>query len=254
MLAEKKNPTKENVEKINYKLALKDLNIKLHHNFKSGDLHVSLTYSGEEPSKEEVKKRLDNFKRKLRTLYKKEAVHLKWIEVTEYENKRIHHHFILSYIEPSKIAEIWEHGYIHTSHLDKTGDWRALADYLIKETSKSFRKEQAFSKRRYKTSRSVVAPDIRVEEVSMTQLFEPKPTKGYYIDKDSVWQGINPDTDKPYMEFVQINLDSNPYKKYKRGKKKKYKKERIKLTSQQIMLDIQGVQCDGDRIKKTNTV
>lgn len=226
--AERKNPTTDSVAKINYKMAVKDLNIKLHHNFKPGDLHVSLTYAGDEPSKEEARKNLDNFKRRLRTLYKKQGVYLKWIEVTEYENRRIHHHFILSYVDPAKIAEIWEHGYIHTSHLDKTGDWRALADYLIKETSKTFRKADTFSKRRYKTSRSVASPDVRVEEVSIRQIFEAKATKGYYIDQESIWQGINPDTDRPYLEFVQVSLDSNPYKKYKRGRKRKYKKERIR--------------------------
>ena len=138
-------------------------------------------------------------------------------------------------MDPAKIAEIWEHGYIHTSHLDKTGDWRALADYLIKETSKTFRKADTFSKRRYKTSRSVVSPDIRVEEVSIRQIFEAKATKGYYIDQESIWQGINPDTDRPYLEFVQVSLDSNPYKKYKRGRKRKYKKDRIRTRVEKQM-------------------
>ena len=80
-----------------------------------------------------------------------------------------------------------------------------------------------------------MSPDVRVEEVSIRQLFEAKATKGYYIDHESIWQGINPDTDRPYLEFVQVSLDSNPYKKYRRGRKRKYKKERIRTRVEKQM-------------------
>ena len=88
----KTNPTPEDVKKINQVNAEKDLSIKLHHNFNPGDIHAVLTYSGQEPSKEQALKELNKFKRKLPKLYKDKGINLKWIEVTEHKNKRIHHH------------------------------------------------------------------------------------------------------------------------------------------------------------------
>ncbi|MGE9896622.1 rolling circle replication-associated protein [Anaerovoracaceae bacterium SGI.195] len=234
---EKKNPTLEQVQKMNQYYSEKELSIRLHHNFKPGDLHLTLTYSGEEPSKEKAKKEMKNFLERLKRLYKKHNQELKWILATEYENKRIHHHMVISYIDPKLLSKAWGNGIVRPSILDETGDWRKLAKYLIKETSKTFRKETAFSKRRWSCSRNVVTPNARVEEVSAEQLFNPKATKGYYVDQDSIWKGINPDTERPFMEYVQIAIDS-PCKKYCRGKKRKFKKDKVKYTEKQISLAI----------------
>ena len=223
--APKSKPSSKDVIAINDKNAERDLSIKLHANFGSGDIHAVLTYSGDEPSMEQAKKNLDKFKRDLSKLYKKHCIDNKWIEVTEYKNKRIHHHFILKKVAMEEIVKIWPHGFVRPTWLDNTGDYRKLVSYLIKETSKTFREPDAFAKRRYHCSRAVKAPDAREEEVSIQQLFEPKANKGYQIDQDSVWKGINPATDRPYIEFIQIALDEP--KPYKRGKKRKYQKEKF---------------------------
>lgn len=237
----KKNPTSEEVMAHNQRYAERDLSIKLHANFGPGDLHLVLTYSGEEPSKDQAKKNLEKFKRQLAKLYKDQDVPLKWIEVTEYENKRIHHHFVVSQIaDVFKIADIWPHGYVRPTRLDDTGDYRKLAAYLIKETSKTFRNPDAFAKRRYHCSRTVKVPDARVEEVSIEQVFEPKATKGYQIDQDTVYRGINLATDRPYIEYIQLAIDEEP-KLYKRGKKIKYQKERFiafELEEEQMLFDV----------------
>ena len=223
----KKNPTSEEVMAHNQRYAERDLSIKLHANFGPGDLHLVLTYSGEEPSKEQAKKNLEKFKRQLSKLYKENGLNLKWIEVTEYENKRIHHHFVVNRIpDVFKISEIWPHGYVRPTKLDDSGDYRKLAAYLIKETSKTFRSPDAFAKRRYHCSRTITVPDARIEEVSIEQVFEPRATKGYEIDQDTVYKGVNLITDRPYIEYIQLALDEEP-KKYKRGKKIKYKKEKF---------------------------
>lgn len=224
---EKNNPTADQVQKMNQRYSEKELNIKLHHNFKAGDIHLTLTYAGEEPSQEKARNEMKKFIDRLKRLYKKHDTEFKWILATEYENKRIHHHMVVSYIDPKLLNKAWKNGIVRPSFLEESGDWRKLASYLIKETSKTFRKENAFSKRRWTCSRNVVSPNAHTEEVSAEQLFEPKATKGYYIDKESIWQGINPDTERPFMEYIQIALDS-PCKKYCRGKRRKYKKDRIK--------------------------
>lgn len=235
--AKKSNPTPMSVEKMNQHYAEKKFNILLHHNFKAGDLYVTLTYRNN-PGKDFANKKITSFIKKLKRRYKKAAAELKWVHVTEYENcNNLHHHFVLSYIDPAIIYDCWKEGFIKIALLDESGDWRKLGNYLIKETSRTFRNPDAFSKQRYSKSRNVVMPEVRVEEVSTEQLFVAKATKGYYIDQDSIIKGINPDTEKPYMEFIQVALDT-PCKKYCRGKRKKYKREHIKsiITERQLSL------------------
>lgn len=238
----KKNPTAEEVMQHNQRYAERDLSIKLHHNFGPKDLHIVLTYSGKEPTKEEAKKYIEKFKRQLANLYKKQGLELKWIEATEYKNKRIHHHFVVSYIgDVFKIADIWPHGYVRPTRLDDSGDYRKLAAYLIKETSKTFRDADAFSKRRYNCSRTVKAPDAREEVVSIQQVFEAKATKGYQVDQDTIYKGVNLATDRPYIEYIQVALEAEP-RAYKRGRKIKYKKEKyiaFEEEEQQMLFDIE---------------
>lgn len=223
----KQNITIEEVEKINEKYSERDLQIKLHHNFKYGDIHIVFTYSGEEPSKEQAKEDLKKLKRELRKLYRKHGILLKWIAVTEYENKRIHHHFVLTGgIDVLEISKIWPHGFIRPAFLDNTGDYRKLGNYLIKETSKTFRNDDAVGKRRYSCSRSITMPPVIREEVKVSKLLaEPKPIKGYYIDQDSIYKGVNPITERQYIEYIMVALELEPPRKKFRGKKRKYKKD-----------------------------
>ena len=223
--ARKRKPTSSEVMAINQKNAERDLSIKLHANFGPGDLHLVLTYSGDEPTKEDARKKLSKFKRDAAKVFQKHGLTVKWIEATEYQNKRIHHHIVMNRIPVEEIVKIWPHGFVRPTWLDETGDYRALVSYLIKETSKTFRNPDAFSKRRFNCSRSIVVPDAKVEEVSAAQLFEPRAAKGFYVDQDTVYKGINLATDRPYIEYIQISLEEEP-RKYRRGKKQKYIKEK----------------------------
>lgn len=221
---EKRNrPTIEAVEKINQKNAVKDLAIKLNYNFNHGDLHIVLTYSGNPPTPKEAEEHLTKMKRKMRTECKKAGVALKWIGATEYENTRIHHHLVCNYTDVKKIAELWSHGKVFIRTLEKNGDYRKLAEYLIKETSKTFRKRDSGRKRRFTCSRTIITPDAKQEEISAANLIkDPKPTKGYYIDPDSIYKGMNPFTGRPYLEYVQISLTEKPrLNSWRKGKKRK---------------------------------
>jgi len=225
----KQKPTAEAVAKINRRNSERELTLKLHHNFSEGDLHVVLTYSGAEPTKEESKKEMRNFLKRLRRYFSKhkELGPLKWILVTEYENKRIHHHMILSKMDTADLDKLWTAGHARPTHLDGSGDYRKLSAYLIKETDKTFRDDDAFSKQRYSCSRTVVTPPMKVEEVSAALLVkDPKSLKGYVIIEDSMYKGINPVTNLPYMEYMMIATDTEPrLKRWSRGKKKKYREK-----------------------------
>lgn len=238
---QREKATPEDIEKINQKNAERILAILINYNFKCGDLHIVLTYSGEEPSKEQAKKNLEKFKRDLAKLYREKELSLKWVTATEYENKRIHHHIVCSGgVDIIDIAKIWPHGFIRPTYLDKTGDYRKLASYLIKETSKTFRKTDAVSRRRYNCSRSIERPEPKKEAVSSSQLVEPKPVQGYYIDQDSIYCGKNPICGRPYIEYVMVSLTEEPrIKKWNRGKKTKLRSESYKINhNKQIELEV----------------
>ena len=208
----KENPTAEAVQKYNLKKAIRDLAILLNANFSGGDLHITLTYRGDEPNGEEAKRQLNNFWKRLRRAYRGIGKELKWVAATEYKNKRIHHHIVINKgIAIEEIAKIWGNGILRTSVMDESGDYRKLAEYMIKETEKTFRETDAAQRQRYSCSRNLVRPITKKEEVSAaTMLRKPKPVKGYYIDQDSIYEGTNPVTGMPYREYVMIALDAEP--------------------------------------------
>lgn len=225
--AKKNKPTVEQVEKNNQRYAERDLFLKINHNFVENDMFATFTYAGEEPTKEEAYENLKKFKRGLLNAYRKKGIVLKWIEVTEYENKRIHHHMIINQgLSAEELNALWKKGQVRISPMYEEGNYKNLAEYLIKESSKTIRTENPFSTKRFRCSRTIENPPMFVEEVKTSKLFEdPKPIKGYYIEPDSVYKGMNPETERPYIEFFMLPLDDQEQAKRIRGKKKKYKKD-----------------------------
>lgn len=224
--APKEKPTPEAVKKMNEKYAVVNLSILLNYNFNPCDYHLTLTYAGIPPTPEEAKRFLDAWCRKMNLLYRKKGIIFKRISVTEYFHHRIHHHIVCTGgASMEEIGKLWPHGKIRVSALDETGDYRKLAEYLIKETRKHYRDPEAVSKRRYNCSRTIERPVTKKEEVSYKVFAEdPKPMKGYYIDQDSIYKGEDVLTGLPYVEFVQVSLTEDPrIKKYKRGRKTKIK-------------------------------
>lgn len=221
----RENPTPEHVKENNERLAVRHLSILLCHNYEDGDYHIILTYK-KEPEPEEAERLLRNFLDRLRRLYKKHGLECKWTAVTEYKNKRLHHHMILNRLDRELIAKTWKHGIVFFRELYGNGDYRKLAEYLIKETSKTFR-EDGISKCRYRHAKCVRYPDEKTDlSAKDGDLFrEPKATSGYYLDRDSIQKGRNPYTGAPYLHYVEIALDDPPkYKIWPRGRRRKYQK------------------------------
>ena len=233
------NPTPEAVAKNNFRYAIKELTAKLNNNFKYGDFHLVLTYKNE-PNQEDAKRHLNNFLRNIREFCKKEGIDFKRIAVTEFENKRIHHHIVCTGIDRKIISKHWTHGWINFKMLDETGNYNKLAAYLVKETEKTFRKEDCVFKRRYSASRNLIAPETRVEEVSDRILGKDlKETTGYYIDQDSIRKYDHAILGVECVEYIEVKLDQNR-KTRKRGKKSKLR-EIFKIeTEKQIQMEFNG--------------
>ena len=104
--------------------------------------------------------------------------------------------------------------------LDDTGNYKKLAEYLIKETEKTFRLEDSVAKQRYSPSRNLYRPIAKREFVSEKELFDdPKPLKGYYIPKDEIRRYEHPVTELPHLQYIMI-ADDKPkrYKTWPKGK------------------------------------
>ena len=245
----KQAATPEMIERVNQKNAERILAIILNYNFRPGDLHLVLTYAGTEPTKEQARKDLEKFKRDLPKAHRKTGSLLKWVSVTEYTHKRIHHHVVCTGgLTIWELSMLWGKGIVRETPLDDTGDYRRLAAYLIKETSKSFRDSDAVSQRRYNCSRSIQKPEVRKDDKASCAdiLLDPKPIKGYYIDQDSIFRGKNPITGCSYLEYVMISLDPiRPrVKKWNRGKKTKLRGKAYK-TERMVQIDFDSVLNEG---------
>lgn len=218
-------PTPEAVKKINMKNAIWKLCVLLNSNFRGGDLHLTLTYANE-PTPEEAKKKLDKFIKKLRQHHKKNNSQLKWIAATEYQNKRIHHHVVINKTDIDIINDLWQEGWVTPKVMDRTGNYIKLAEYLIKETDKTFREKDAPQKQRYGRSRNLHLPEADYEEISERVIKNgPKEDDGYYIDKDTIHSYEHAILGVECMQYIQISLDEEVKKRRRRGKRVKHEGE-----------------------------
>lgn len=215
----KANPTSEAVRKINFRNAVKILTAKLNHNFKHGDYHLVLTYA-DIVTMQEAKHSLEKFLRNLHDYCKRNNIEFKWVAVTEYKHTRIHHHVIMTGIDLDQISKRWKYGYIKPVLLDESGNYYRLAEYLLKETEKTFRAEESPQKRRYSSSRNVVMPEVKREKIAGREVYQDiKAPKGYDVDRDTVRRYEHAILRVECMEYIMINTNEKlKLKRWKKGK------------------------------------
>lgn len=201
-----RNKTPEAVKKYNAELAERELRLILNTNFTHQDYYITLTYRRElRPDPETARKQIDKFIEGLRKLYKRAGVELKWVAVTEYKNKAIHHHIVINRYQIGKVVDLWQYGHPQIKLLDNTGDYGKLAAYFVKETCKTFGEPDSPSKKRYRHSRNLKKPKHEVKIVKAdTWRDDPKPYKGYQIIRDSVYADVNPITGYPYQVYRMV--------------------------------------------------
>lgn len=211
--AGKAKPSPEEMAKINELNAERTLRLKLNANFGEDDLFATLTYHpSKRPDPAGAKKNIKKLIDRLRAEFKKLGTELKYINVTEYQNKAIHHHLIINHIEGADVAKIirklWGFGRPAFKFLDGTGQYKDLAAYLIKETAKSYKEHDGGHMQRYSCSRNLIMPEAKTRIVKKANrwLPDPKPIKGYYIDQDTIYNGVDPFTGKMYQRYTMILL------------------------------------------------
>lgn len=195
--------TKESQLKVNARKAERILRLLLAENFKDGDFHINFGYIRKrgqpERTKEQMRKDINVFLRELRKIYKANGKELKYIHVMELgERGARHHHLVINHIDTRLIQSAWKKAYpenskVHISPLDTNGDYSRLAAYLIKYTNKTAGTDAALQGKRWNCSKNLSRPEPEYRIIKDRNQFstEPKPKKGYYIDKDSIEIGVH---------------------------------------------------------------
>lgn len=210
--AKRSKPSAETVAKNNERLCIKKLTRLMIANFDEGDCFLTLTYRPDvRPDAEGAKKALRKFLDGLRAEYRKAGTELKYIAVTEWRKKSIHHHIVINDAPglSRMITKHWKAGGIHTTPLFPDQDYQGLAEYLTKETRETFRDKDNPYRQRYTCSRNLKKPEEHTEVVKAGS-WRQQPTvpaalkkRGYRLDIDSVSYGIDV-FGYPYMAYTMI--------------------------------------------------
>ena len=229
--SKRQKPTEKQIKDANERAARKKLNRLMINNFVLGDWHLTLTYAPDRrPDADGSKTCLKHFFDKMRREYRRRGEELKFIVVTEWENKNIHHHIAINNIPDmaAVIRKCWTYGGAHLTPLYADYDYQGLADYFVKETDETFRKPNNPYKQRWSCSRNLKRPQEEVEVVAANSWRkEPKVSAsqaqdGYVIDKNSVRTGIDA-IGYPYQEYIMIRYERKEEKKgrtWKRAEKR----------------------------------
>ena len=178
-------------------------------NFGPGDWHVVLgCRKGEELSAEDARKRIRKFRDRLQGAYKKMGWELKYVITCERGKRgRIHWHMIINDMHSEKestagmVRRLWEWGREYFSPLDSTGDYKGLAEYIIKECEREG--EEPVEKQGYMSSRNLVRPVEVTEKVrAKGWRKEPKVPRGWELVPGTLVNGTNKYSGLPYQRYT----------------------------------------------------
>lgn len=224
----KQKPTPEQMEKINQSNRERKARHKLRTYFDIHDYFVDLTYrkDARPPDMRTAKKHFSHFIRRVRAEYRKRGEPLFWMRNVEVGTKGAWHiHLIINRIPDTDIIldEAWEHGIVQYESMKKKGEFRQLASYITKTP----RTEPRLKEADYSCSRNMPLPPPEKKVISRWAVWkEIKIPKGFYLDKDSIHEGINPVTGYPYREYTFLRIDHIPIERRTARKQKKKRRRR----------------------------
>lgn len=207
--AGKKAATPEAMARANKRQKERNARLLIMNNFGENDYYITLTYRKEErpESMEECKKQFQKFIRKVKEAYRKAGETLKWVRNIEIGSRGgIHIHLIVNRILNTDVIvrRFWSHGGVHQTLLYLEGGFRELAAYM----TKAGRDEKGIRESSYSTSRNLDRPEARTKVMSGRTFRNRKIRipRGYYLDKGSLYEGINEYTGYPYRYYTLLIL------------------------------------------------
>lgn len=207
----KTKPTTEQQEKINNRQSEIILTRLMNANFEYKDWLITLDYrKGKVVDKLQMRENITKFLRKLRDVYKKADKVLKYIHVMEIGKKGArHHHLLIKNIDPTLITELWKHGYMHYTALDNSGQYKKIAHYFLKYSATHMGKEDGLQGKRWDPSQNLIRPVPIKKIISKFDYFrrEAKPQKGFYVDKESIEEGIHEKTGYLFFRYTLVMIE-----------------------------------------------
>lgn len=202
----KKKPTPEQIRKRNQWNRERKARHKLRTWFKENDYLVTMTYRKRDrpPDMKAATEELSKAIRKIRTGYRKKGYELRYLRNIEVGTKGAWHiHMIINRIPDADliIKKAWDHGGADFRLLYEQGEFAELAAYITKTPDTDPRLKEAS----YWASKNLPVPEPEVKRLARWKK-EPKVKEGYYIDKESYFEGINPATGYKYRYYTMIRI------------------------------------------------
>lgn len=188
----RKKLTKEQVALRNQKNKENKARRKLRMHFQVDDYFSRLSYRIDErpTDMEAATKDFYAFRKKLSREYKKRGYELKWMRNIEVGTKNGWHiHFIVNRIPDTDLIlrKAWTHGTVHNQLIYDTGGFAKLAAYITKSPLTDSRLRESS----YNTSRNLPIPEPEPKIIKWKEFHKIRPPKGYYLDKETYYEGIN---------------------------------------------------------------
>lgn len=151
------------------------------------------------------------FLEKVRRLYRKAGTELKYVEVVEFGKKgALHHHIIMNACPEvmEAMRKKWSFGRIHFNLLDDTGEYSALAAYILK--SRKWWKKAGGKNKQYSRSRNLLVPDTKKTVIKTAEGYYEKPRvkKGWHLKKETEVH-FTTEAGWPYMRYILIQDKDN---------------------------------------------
>lgn len=201
----KENLTTEQQKKVNERCAVRKLTRILNANFDETSWYVTFSYKKENrPDTEGLKRHKRELLKQLRKCYRQQKKELKYVETSEVgERGAVHIHMIINDIDIRDIKGLWKYGFVSAKPLEGTGQYRKLAEYFVKYHQKTKGTDEQIQKKAYNCSRNLVRPEP-IRKIMHRERFrkEIQIPKGWYLDKESVREGITADG----YEFLYYTL------------------------------------------------
>ena len=214
----RRKASREEIRKQNQWKRERDVRRLMKWNFGPNDYWMTVTYKkGERPSPEEMKQDMAWLIRTARRRYKKYGQELKYILRMGIGKKGGPHiHILVNRFSTSDtgtdliFSSIWKKGHINFRTTYEAGGFRDLAKYV----TKPLEDWEPETLKRYSPSKNLIRKEPKEKPVDRRSLMDsqghpipPKAPKGYYVDPDSIRQGINPVTGFAYRHYTIVKLD-----------------------------------------------
>lgn len=219
----KRKATPEQVKKQNQLNKENKVRRKIKANFEQDDHWCCLKYpKGTKVTTEQLNDDFKKFQDKMRYQYKKRGQPFQWIARKEIgKNGGAHIHIIINRIRGEDsdilIRKAWGRK-IDFQNLYEAGGYRKLAEYIVKQPDEEIEKQLSFlpveeqkTYTSYTCSKNLIQPEPERKiylRWTVKKLLEegPKPTPGYYIDRDTLYVGVNRFTGLSYMHYTEVKL------------------------------------------------